>query len=55
MLYADKNDYIQQMKKIYGEKGGKIARLFLNGHYSIEFIAENYPLTPLALENALGV
>ena len=55
MLYADKNDYIQQMKKIYGEKGGKIARLFLNGHYSMEFIAENYPLTPLALENALGV
>jgi glycosyltransferase involved in cell wall biosynthesis len=55
MLYPDKNDYIQQMKNIYGEKGGKIARLFLNGYYSLEFITENYPLTSLALENALGV
>lgn len=55
MLYPDRNDYIQQMREIYGEKAGKIARLFLNGHYSIEFLAENYPLTPLALENALGV
>lgn len=55
MLYPDKNDYIQQMREIYGEKAGKIARLCLNGHYSMEFLAENYPLTPLALKNALGV
>ncbi|MBL1210082.1 hypothetical protein [Geminocystis sp. GBBB08] len=55
MLYPNKNDYIQQMRDIYGEKGGKFARLFLNGYYSKEFMAENYPLTPLALKNALGV
>lgn len=55
MLYPDKNDYIQQMREIYGEKGDKVARLFLNNHYSMEFILENYPLTPLALKNALGV
>ncbi|WP_373480553.1 glycosyltransferase [Geminocystis sp.] len=55
MLNSDKNNYIQQMKDTYGQEGGENARLFLNGHYSMEFMAENYPLTPLVLENALGV
>ncbi|BAQ63738.1 glycosyltransferase [Geminocystis sp. NIES-3709] len=55
MFYPDKNDYIQQMKKTYGQEGGESARLFLNEYHSMEFMTENYPLTSLALENALGV
>lgn len=55
MLSPDKNNYIQYMKECYGEEGEKNGRLFLNGHHSMTFMAENYPLTSLALENALAV
>lgn len=55
MLSEDKNNYIEYMKNIYGKEGEKNARLFLHGYKSMEFMTENYPLTSLALENALGV
>ncbi|AFZ53720.1 hypothetical protein [Cyanobacterium aponinum] len=55
MLSSSKNEYIEYMKQCYGEEGNKNARLFLNNYHSREFMAKNYPLTPLALENALGV
>jgi len=58
-LYRDqwqnRDGYLAQMELYYGEDGRRAAKCFLNGEYSIEYMGEKYPLTLLALENALGV
>lgn len=47
--------YLFQMKKYYGIQGEQAAVKFLSGNISTEYITEFYPLTFLALENAVGV
>lgn len=47
--------YIAQMFRYYGSKGTEDAEKCWFGKLPIEFMIENYPLTSLALENALGV
>ncbi len=49
------DDYLIEMERYYGIEGRKMAQLFLQNRISIEFLADNYPLTPLALDNAVGV
>lgn len=50
-----KNLYINQMMRYYGLTGKQAAEKFWSGSLTIEFMAENYPLTYLAIENSLGV
>ncbi|MEH2139779.1 glycosyltransferase [Nostoc sp.] len=47
--------YLFQMKKYYGIQGEQATEKFLSGYISTEYMAEFYPLTFLALENAVGV
>ncbi|MCG6134181.1 MAG: glycosyltransferase [Nostoc sp. LLA-1] len=47
--------YLSQMKKYYGLAGEQAAKRFWNDDLPIEYMAEHYPLTFLALENAVGV
>ncbi|MEH1843558.1 MAG: glycosyltransferase [Nostoc sp.] len=47
--------YLFQMKKYYGIQGEQAVVKFLRGNISTEYMAELYPLTFLALENAVGV
>ncbi|MEH1907520.1 MAG: glycosyltransferase [Nostoc sp.] len=47
--------YLFQMKKYYGIQGEQAVLKFLSGNISTEFMSEFYPLTFLALENAVGV
>ncbi|TRU96459.1 MAG: glycosyltransferase family 1 protein [Microcystis wesenbergii Mw_QC_S_20081001_S30D] len=54
-LNQDKVGYINQMLRYYGIEGALAAEKFWNCELSTEFMAEYYPLTPLALKNALGV
>ena len=51
----DKLGYLEQMRYYYGIEGETAAEMFWNGEISTEFMAEHYPLTPLALKNAIGV
>jgi len=51
----DRNTYIWQMARYYGEAGRRIAQSFAAGACSTESLAISYPLTSLALEGALGV
>jgi glycosyltransferase involved in cell wall biosynthesis len=53
-LRRDKHGYITQMRRFYGIEGEKAANLFWSNALTAEFMAENYPLTLLALENAVG-
>lgn len=55
-IYQHNHDaYSIQMEHYYGVEGKNMAQLLLQNRVSIDFMAENYPLTPLALENAAGV
>lgn len=51
----NKQAYLSQMKRYYGVEGEQVAERFWNGVLTTEYMAEHYPLTPLALENAVGV
>ena len=53
--WRDTNGYLDQIKLHYGEEGLDAATEFVKGRLSIDFMTEHYPLTPLALENSLGV
>jgi glycosyltransferase involved in cell wall biosynthesis len=54
--WRDPEAYLAQMEFYYGEKGrADAAALAGNQGLSIDEMAERYPLTLLALENALGV
>ncbi|MEM1002913.1 MAG: glycosyltransferase [Bacteroidota bacterium] len=49
------SEYFQVMKRIYGDQGEAAAKQFWNGQLPHEFMYENYPLTSLATENAVGI
>ena len=54
--WRDLNSYLAVMEMYYGEEGRReAAESFRNDARNIQYMAERYPLTHLALENALGV
>lgn len=60
-LYRDcwnalnRSAYLELMRHYYGETGLEAAIAFFDRGFSIEFMADHFPLTWHALENALGV
>ena len=54
--WRDLNSYLAVMEAYYGEQGRRdAAECFANEARNIAYMAEHYPLTELAAENALGV
>lgn len=54
--WRDRDSYLEVMERYYGQKGRQdAADCYRNEARNIEFMAEHYPLTHLAVENALGV
>lgn len=53
--WGDRQGYLEQMQLYYGSRGKEAAEAFWLGAVSTDFMAEHYPLTHLALENAVGV
>jgi glycosyltransferase involved in cell wall biosynthesis len=54
--WRDLNSYLAVMEMYYGEEGRReAAESFRNDARNIQYMAERYPLTHLALENALGI
>lgn len=54
--WRDLNSYLRVMEKYYGEAGSRdAADSFRSEARNISYMAETYPLTQLAVENALGV
>jgi glycosyltransferase involved in cell wall biosynthesis len=54
--WRDLNSYLAAMERYYGEEGRRdAAESFRNDARNIQYMAERYPLTHLAIENALGV
>jgi glycosyltransferase involved in cell wall biosynthesis len=51
----DRSGYLAQMELHYGEEGRWTGETFWRGPNKIDLMAERYPLTLAALENALGV
>jgi glycosyltransferase involved in cell wall biosynthesis len=57
-VYRDRgnpSEYLTVMSRYYGNAGYRAGVKFLKGVLSTEYMAERFPLTPLALENAVGV
>lgn len=52
--WRDRDGYVAEMERLYGERGRHTAERFWTTPGGPEHIAETYPLTPLALENSLG-
>lgn len=52
---GDYDGYLDQMARFYGDVGRMDADLWWSGGLDMHHLAERYPLTPLALANALGV
>jgi len=52
--WKDRDGYLRAMRVHHGEMGRRAAELYWDRRYSTEFMSEHYPLTHLALENALG-
>jgi glycosyltransferase involved in cell wall biosynthesis len=48
-------EYLTAMSRYYGDAGYNAGVSLLRGTLSIEYMAERFPLTPLALDNAMGV
>ncbi len=53
--WADREGYVTEMERHYGETGRLAGGSFWDRQYSTEAMAEKYPLTSLAIENSLGV
>ena len=53
--WRDHDGYVTQMERFYGRVGRQDAEVFWGGQLTIEYMIERYPLTLLAVENALGV
>ena len=54
--WRDLNSYLSVMAHYYGDEGRRdAADCYRNDARNIQYMAERYPLTHLALENALGV
>ena len=47
--------YLEQMQRYYSSSGKESAEACWDGTLSTDCLAQNYPLTPLALENSIGV
>jgi len=55
VAWRDLNSYLAVMEAYYGEEGRRdAAACFANEARNIDYMSERYPLTRLALENALG-
>ncbi len=52
---GDAEGYAAHMRRIYGLAGFEAATAFLNGRRKVDTLCAEYPLTPLAIENALGI
>jgi glycosyltransferase involved in cell wall biosynthesis len=52
---CNRDAYICHMKQYYGVEGQQAGERFWNGNLTTEYMAEHYPLTALALKNAVGV
>lgn len=52
--WQDPQAYVARMFEIYGEEGRRVAESLSRRECETEDLAERFPLTPLALENALG-
>ena len=54
--WCDLEGYLAELKRYYGDEGLRAATEYVySGGVDIDFMTEHYPLTPLALENCLGV
>ena len=53
--WNDHDGYVAQMERHYGRAGRQAAEAFWSGRLTVEDMVEQYPLTPLAVDNALGV
>src|SRR4030095_16307543 len=53
--WHDRDGYVAQMERYYGQMGRQDAEAFWNGCLTIDYMVEPYALTPLAVDNALGV
>ena len=54
--FRDRSSYLAVMTTHYGEEGRRDARICYDGDAkNIDYMAEHYPLTEFALQNALGV
>jgi SAM-dependent methyltransferase/glycosyltransferase involved in cell wall biosynthesis len=53
--WNDRDGYVVQMERYYGQIGRQDAEAFWNGCLTVDYMVESYPLTPLAVDNALGV
>lgn len=51
----DKKSHIEAMRHYYGAEGGDVAETYWIGELPIETLAVRFPLTQLAIENALAV
>lgn len=51
----DRNGYLEKMAFYYGQQGRDYAAMAWDGRLTPDEVAEKFPLTPLALEQATGV
>src|SRR6266511_5719859 len=51
----DRAGYAAQLERFYGWVGGQDADAFWNDRLLLDYMVEHYPLTPLAVNGALGV
>jgi glycosyltransferase involved in cell wall biosynthesis len=54
-LWNDREGYVREMTRYYGQPGRQDAEAFWDGHLTVEYLREHYPLTELAVDNALGI
>lgn len=52
--YNDQESYLKQIKHFYGVKAAQIAGAIWERKIDINFMVDDYPLTPLALKNSLA-
>jgi glycosyltransferase involved in cell wall biosynthesis len=52
--WRDPEGYVARMSEVYGEEGRRAAEALSRRECETEHLAEKFPLTPLALENALA-
>ena len=53
--WNDHDGYVAHMKRYYGRIGRQDAEALWNGCLTVDDMVESYPLTPLAVDSALGV
>src|SRR5919108_1239699 len=53
--WNDRSGYVARMERLYGRVGRLDAESFWSGRLTIDYMVAHYPLTSLAVDNALGV